>query len=711
MEYSDFIEQVKKIFPDMDQQRAFCEKIIKEETEKSKVKFSAFFYYAVTFYYDGNFEKARKSIEPYVMDYQSYEYSHEIISAFNLMGLVAHYNREYILSRYYYMMALKIAKLRNDTSRYTSEYNNITLTYIAQKQFDLALENGLLAKKYLSESDADIGAHIYLNLSEIYLNLNAYEKALKAYNTGFITCNGKNILAQDYLTFGLKLFFQLENQEKYKEYQQNIMDSIDSFTAAEFIDACHSMFYCSMQRKNYEHALLVISQMEVYFDAHPDETSLALMLEDYKYEYAKALNDVEGMFQALKTKNLYYEQIIEESQSRRVQELDTYFHVNKELYDAKEQAPKANHVKTQFLSNMSHDMRTPINGIMGMTQMIYKYRDDDIKVNDCLSKIDASSQHLLSLVNDVLDMNKLETDNVDIEYEPFNLDEVCKQVDEIVRPQAEKELLQVYQTHVDVTNVYLMGSATSLKKILLNLFTNSIKYNKPNGCIYTSLKEISRNLKSVTYEFKIWDTGIGMSKEFMATKLYDPFVQGGNAARSKYGGTGLGMSIVKGLVEKMHGSISVESQLGKGSCFTVVLTFDLDTKTKQAKKIKLNQENLKNKHILVVEDNALNMEVARFFLEDLNVKVSMAKNGKEAIQMVQKEKYDLILMDLMMPVMDGFETTKIIRKFNSKVPIVALSANAYNEDVQKCMDVGMNAHISKPLTEENLSSAILKFVE
>ena len=710
MEYSDFIEQVKQIFPDMDQQRSFCEKIIREETEKSKIKFSAIFYYAVTFYYDGNFERARESIEPAVMDYQSYEYNHEIISAFNLMGLVAHYNREYILSRYYYTMALKIAKLHNDACRYTSEYNNITLTYIAQKNFDLALENGLLAKKYLSRSDADIGAHIYLNLSEIYLNLHEFEKALEAYNIGFITCDGKNVLAEDYLTFGLMLFFQIGDEEKYKEYQQNIMNRMDSLTAAEFIDACQSMFYCGMKKKNDELILRVIHQMEVYFKGHPDETSLALMLEDYKYEYAKVKHDVDSMITALKNMNIFNEQIIEESQNRRIQELDTYFHVNKKLYDAKVQASKANHVKTQFLSNMSHDMRTPINGIMGMLAMIKKYRDNGNKVDDCLEKIDVSSKHLLSLVNDVLDMNKLELNTEKMEYEPFNLSEVCMQVKQIVSVQAIQENIHIYEEYIDVTRTNVIGSATDLKKILINLYTNSIKYNKPKGSIYTSFKEISHTQNKVTYEFEIRDTGIGMSQEFIDTKLYEPFVQGKNAARSKYEGTGLGMSIVKGLVDKMHGTIEVKSKVNVGSCFKVVLTFDLDLNKKKHFE-KGSKRDLSGVQILIVEDNELNMEVAQFFLEDLHAKVYKAANGKEALQAFQNHKFDLILMDLMMPEMNGYEATKRIRGLDANIPILAMSANAYSEDVKRCLDVGMNAHISKPLTEENLASTILKFVE
>lgn len=359
---------------------------------------------------------------------------------------------------------------------------------------------------------------------------------------------------------------------------------------------------------------------------------------------------------------------------------------------------------------MSHDMRTPINGIMGMLQMIEAYRQDTLKVDDCLSKIHASSQHLLSLVNDVLDMNKLDSNVVTVEYKPFNLDEVCAQVDEIVRPQAEKEGIRVYQTHLDVSDVYLMGNATALQKILMNLFTNSIKYNKPNGSIYTSLIELNRTQSTVTYEFKIRDTGIGMDAEFIENKLYEPFVQGGNAARSKYAGTGLGMSIVKGLIHELHGNIEVESEIGVGTCFTVTLTFDLDLNHKMEPKECFENTKFTGKKILLVEDNELNMEVAKFLLEDLDAELVTATNGKEAIQIFLNENIDLVLMDLMMPVMNGYEATLKLRQLDLNVPIIAMSANAYNEDVKKCLDAGMNAHISKPLDKKILIQTIAKYI-
>lgn len=711
MEYSIFKQQLQANSADLFSQRKFCEKVLQEEKEKSKVQFSAYFFLAITYYFNGEFEKARTIIEPRALDYQSYEYNHEIISAFNLLGLIAFYNEENILARYYYNLAMKIAKYHEDISRYTSEYNNIALSYIAQDRYDKALEMILLARKYLPYSDADIGAHVYLNLSEVYLRLNELEKALEAYQYGFNDCDGKNSIPDDYLTFSIILFSKLQDIDAYTKQKEKILEQIHDFAAVEFIDACNALFSCGMEQENYPLVKEVLSFMDVYVKKHPDELRMALLYENFKYQYAKKFQNKDEMISALEQKSVLYQRIIEESQRRRTDELNTHFDVNKKLHDAKKQAFKANQVKTQFLANMSHDMRTPINGIMGMLQMIYKYRKNDVKVDDCLKKIDASSQHLLSLVNDVLDMNKLDSDVATIEYEPFDLRDVCEQVKAIVFPQAKKEGIQIYSKKMDIQDEHLVGSAISLQKILINLFVNSIKYNKQHGSITTSLIQLSHTEKASTYEFKIQDTGIGMTQEFIDTKLFEPFVQGENITRSKYEGTGLGMSIVKGLIEKMHGTIHVESKVGEGTCTTIILTFDRDLHVVPKINETVSQKDLSGLNILVVEDNELNMEVAQFFLEELHASVELAQNGKEALEKVKENSFDLILMDLMMPVMDGYEATQKIRDLHIDTPIIAMSANAYNEDIQKCLCAGMSAHISKPLNMTTLVAAISKFVK
>ena len=386
--------------------------------------------------------------------------------------------------------------------------------------------------------------------------------------------------------------------------------------------------------------------------------------------------------------------------------------MNRKLQQSVENETRANQVKTEFLANMSHDIRTPINGIMGMLTMIANERSDQEKVDECIGKIGACTKHLLSLVNDVLDMTKLETDAVVLEQEPFNLDQVCVETMEMIEFQAVEAGLHVYAEHDNVLDVNLIGSPLQLKKILVNLYGNSIKYNKPQGAIYTSLRELERSETSVSYEFKIRDTGIGMTKEFIETRLYEPFIQGENAGRSQYGGTGLGMSIVKQLVERMHGSIQVESTPGVETCFTVILPFAIDPNPPQRRK-RLENADISGKRILVVEDNELNMEIAEYILKEAGASVEKAENGKVALEQYQISEegyYDAILMDLMMPVMDGYEAARQIRSSDradaKTIPIVAMSANAYMEDVKKCLAAGMNEHVSKPVFKDTLLSAL-----
>ncbi len=333
-----------------------------------------------------------------------------------------------------------------------------------------------------------------------------------------------------------------------------------------------------------------------------------------------------------------------------------------------------------------------------------------------LNKINESSKLLLSLVNDVLDMAKLESDTVVFSDESINLDQVCQEITESLSFQAEEKGLHVMGEHDDYRGVYVWSNAVHLKKVLMNLFTNSMKYNKVNGSIYMSMRTIERSEDHMTCEFKIRDNGIGMSEEFIKNELFTPFVQADNSPRSDYNGTGLGMPIVKQLVEKMGGTITVESKLGEGSCFTVILPFKIDTNARLEEKEDFNAD-ISGVRILLVEDNELNAEIAEFILTENGAKVETVKNGLEAVQhfeACESGTYDVILMDVMMPVMDGLTATKTIRSLERQdaktIPIIAMTANAFREDAEKCMEAGMNAHLSKPIVIEEVIKTILRYV-
>ena len=384
------------------------------------------------------------------------------------------------------------------------------------------------------------------------------------------------------------------------------------------------------------------------------------------------------------------------------------------LKAAFQEAETANKAKTAFLSRMSHDIRTPINGIMGMLQIISKNRDDHEKVDDCLEKIQISAEHLLALINDVLDMSKLEAGKVELDHIPFNLTDVLKVAYALNDAQISLGGITFISHPYELQHTELIGSPLHLRQILLNLFNNAMKYNRPSGTIDTYTRELSFDGQKTVIEFKIVDTGIGMSEEFVKKELFKPFTQEKtDEARTEYKGTGLGMAIVKELVEKMGGTIQAESVLGKGSTFTVVIPFEIDKTPEQhvpfGASEQIQTEDLKGTRILLVEDNELNMEIAEFMLEDGGAVVLKAWNGKEAIEIFEKSEpgeIDLIMMDIMMPVMDGLEATRQIRALDrpdaATIPIVAMTANAFSDDIRRSREAGMNEHLSKPLEMEKI---------
>ena len=389
-----------------------------------------------------------------------------------------------------------------------------------------------------------------------------------------------------------------------------------------------------------------------------------------------------------------------------------------QLQIAYEKADLASKAKTEFLNRMSHDLRTPINGILGMTQVIRKNWDNQMKLEDSVDKIEISTRHLINLVNDVLDMSKIESGHMKIHEEVFDISELMKEVAVLMQGQIEQTGLTHRKHRMNMEHTLLEGDPLQLQRIMMNLFSNAVKYNKQNGTIDTYANEISCDGKTVVYEFKIKDTGIGMSREFVENELFEPFTQEKADARTQYKGTGLGMSIVKGLIDKLDGTIEVKSVPEEGSEFTFRLPFKLAEKEKQvaAQESEKAGRDLTGMHILLAEDNDINMEIAEFYLIDAGAEVEKAWNGKEAVEKFEKSEegqYDLILMDIMMPVMNGLDATKAIRELKradaGKIPIIAMTAQSSQESAQNCKESGMNGYISKPVEAEHLIYVIQKY--
>ena len=362
--------------------------------------------------------------------------------------------------------------------------------------------------------------------------------------------------------------------------------------------------------------------------------------------------------------------------------------------------------KTDFMNRMSHDIRTPINGILGMMQIIRKNWGDMDKLDDSLNKMEVLTKHLNELVEDILNMSKLESDHMEIVNEPFDLNYMVEELNSLIDAQVSLQNITYHKHMENVVHTHLIGDALQLRRILINLLTNAIKYNKSNGTIDMYARETSSDDSKVTFEFEIKDTGIGMSEDYIENHLFTPFSQAKQDARTRYEGTGLGMSIVKGLVDKLGGSIEVKSEVGVGTQIKVILAYQLDTSN--TAKQDTSKLDLKDKRILLVEDNEINMEVAEFYLNAVHANVDKAWNGLEAVEKVKEQpnQYSLILMDIMMPKMNGDEAAKCIRKINPSIPIVAMSAQSeYSID-----QTIMNDSISKPIDEQKLDQILSKYI-
>lgn len=385
--------------------------------------------------------------------------------------------------------------------------------------------------------------------------------------------------------------------------------------------------------------------------------------------------------------------------------------------EEREDAIMANEMKSRFLSSISHDIRTPVNGIQGMLRIADTYPNDLKKQNECREKMWVAANYLVSLVNNVLDINRLENKMVDLSEQPFNLIDFLMNVTSLTDMQSNAQGLH---SVVDwkpgyIEHRYLIGSSEGLARILMNLNSNAIKYNKKGGSIYCRCKEISCDGETAWFEFVNLDTGIGMSPEFLE-HAFEPYMQADNNSLSSIKGVGLGLAIVKQTVEAMGGTLDVESRLNEGTKYTIRLPFKLDPNP-TVKAPTFEHLSLKGVKALLVEDNELNMEIAKFHLEQENVQVFTAVNGEEAVEMFQKSEvgfFDIILMDIMMPIMDGLEATRRIRNMNRadamSIPIIAMSANAFQEDIEKSLEAGLNEHLVKPLDGKTVTDTMKKFL-
>ena len=719
MDYESFIRKTEEIEDlSFEEKEAFYKKVLESETAETKVRLLAYFNYACLVYYHGDFRKAGEILEQLIINYQSYEYTEKMISCMNLEGVCCQCEGEYALSRFYYNLAFKVLKENSEFKFRTYEYNNIALTYIMEGHYDLALENILLAEKYLPETDPYMAAYVYLNKADIYCHLGMLDEALDIFETAIREHNVKEELPFDYLICAVTLFYRRKEFEKYHYYVNEVVCNLSKMHASEYIDACKTVCGCALDLNDYETVELFISKMNFYMKMHPNENKVGLSFEHLKYEYAMKIGNEHLALKALEEKGKYYDRIITITEDKRVISMDEYLHTQRHLQEAITNEKQANHAKSIFLSNMSHDIRTPMNAIIGYSELM---RNDihDEKLLYYQEMIEKSGHLLLSIVNNVLDMARIESGKMELDEYYDKAGNILSEVCNVFGAEARKKGI-AFEMNNHVVHSNILCDTTKIEQIYTNIISNSIKYTPAGGKITIDLCEIPCKLENhVTIKAEISDTGIGMSKEYLP-KLFDSFSRERSTTSGNVPGAGLGMAIVKSLVDLMGGTIEVESELGKGTKFTVILTHEMAKEEEiQEKKRKQGATvSFEGKRILLAEDNRVNAEIAETVLHGIGFEVDHVTDGILCVDAMEKKPegtYDLILMDIQMPNMDGYKATEIIRSLPNKkkasIPIIAMTANAFDSDRKKALESGMNGHISKPISISVIQDVLSDILE
>lgn len=533
-----------------------------------------------------------------------------------------------------------------------------------EKRYDLALENILLAEKYLSQSDAYMTAYVYLNKLEIYCHLGRLDEALALFNASVEEHNVREELPFDYLLCGVTLFYRRKEFDRYQYYVNKVIDSLEDMYASEYIDACKTIGTCALGLSDFKTVELFIQKMNSYMESHPNENKVGLGFMQLKYEYAKKTGNEQLALKALEEKGKYSDRIIETTEEKRVASIDEYLKSQEHLQKAIANVKQANHAKSVFLSNMSHDIRTPMNAILGYTELMRPDIHDD-KLLYYQEMIDKSGHILLSIINNVLYMARIESGKMELDENYDKAGSILSEVCNVFAGEAKKKGIS-FEMHNRVIYSNIICDKTKIEQIYTNIISNSIKYTPEGGKITIVVSEIPSQMEGyVTIKAEIADTGIGMSKEYLP-KLFDSFSRERSTTSGNVPGAGLGMAIVKSLVDLMGGTVEVESELGKGSKFTVILSHAIAEEESRQNENNGETEllKLKGKKILLAEDNQMNAEIAIEVLKRIGFEVEHITDGILCVVKIEKmpgHTYDLILMDIQMPNMDGYKATKLIR--------------------------------------------------
>lgn len=612
----------------------------------------------------------------------------------------------------------------NDFSTYLDNYANKYVLEESREDMKRILRHNYLKAYFEKEEDLYFRFHTIENsIGQTYFEAHA----VRQYENGghFVVIGFRCVDA----IVKKEKEYQEELDHAYKNAQQQlevITSSIPGGVKISYDDPAYSFKYVSKQYAamlGYDSVeeFMKVSKGSIVGIAHPDdvENGIAEALAQYSrsdnYAITYRMRCKDGTWKYIEDHGHKVINVDGEVEHWNLI-LDKNELVQKTI--ALESAKKAEQAKTAFLSRMSHDIRTPLNGIIGLLEYADRHPEDIEAISNNRKKAHVAAEHLLSLINDVLELNKLDDKNVTLVTEPFNFIDLMHDVKTISDMRASEEGISVFMEdkYFNIKNPYVFGSALHVKRIFINIITNAIKYNKMGGSVWCKIEERDLDSEKVEITVRVTDSGIGMSDEFLGS-IYTPFTQAAYDARTDYNGNGLGMPIVKNLVDRMGGTISINSRINMGTTVEVVLPF------KKAKRSDLPPKmNAEEKHdltgirALLVEDNELNMEIAHCMLEDENVIVTEAYNGEEAVQLFENNPagtYDIVLMDIMMPVMDGLTAARNIRESDKEdaatIPIFAMTANTFSEDVEASKRAGMNEHIAKPIEMKKLMSKIVQY--
>lgn len=546
-----------------------------------------------------------------------------------------------------------------------------------------AASNGLAAKRRSLENALNDAEKEKQILNALCINYTA------AYCCDLLT-DRMEVIKQKRVSHSARSKDKLQDPNSYSEWirysYEHVVDREESPEYLEVLDAKNLMHRLQTEESfTYPHKTVPNAAGMQYFEA----TVVRLYVDETTFRVIVGYRPIDDILAAEKERQ-------------------------EELENALMAAKRANAAKTDFLRRMSHDIRTPLNGLIGLLNIDEAHFDDQELVRANHEKMLISANHLLSLINDVLQMSKLEDGSAELAHEPISLIELTRDIVDIVVDRAtESGIRWEYERgKTDIPYPYIYGSPLHLRQIFLNIYGNCIKYNRPGGKVTTIMESLGDKDGICWYRWIITDTGVGMSEDFL-NRIFEPFAQEKSDARSVYQGTGLGMSIVKGLIDQMGGKIEVTSKVDVGSKFVIDLPFEIAPQPAEAPEQALPESDLHGLHLLMAEDNELNAEIAEMLLRDEGAEVTVVYDGAQAVKTFKSSPagtFDGILMDMMMPVMDGLTATREIRASAhpdaKTVPIIAMTANAFVEDAQACMEAGMNAHFAKPLQIEKLAAVI-----